>query len=374
TIKQITITGYSLLDTPRVPLDPPVTIKAYERLPLDLGIVHSPFDLVLYLDDDTIITKTGMKTTNRQPRNCPEGFIPVPGNFLYDTTNDSSMGFCVAKWEMKADVDGDGKGDSNPNCMFGGLLVWTNTIDGCKDYNVVSSSVGYPITNIKQTEAITKCESIGGHLITNNEWMTLARNIEQVPENWSSGTIGIGKIKMGNNGKNEAGVSYDGNNPESGIEENRNTLSRLRLTNKEYIWDLSGNVWELINKKISQKDMVDIYNLDGIPNNQGWNEKFADYHLSSSSYHYIDYQNLGNTTLKYKDLFLLNPSYDVNNGIGQLHTYSNRSSTDDTNYTLGRGGKYNSVDDMSSGMLSSYFQILPNDFGSNFGFRCVVIP
>ncbi|MDD4221340.1 MAG: SUMF1/EgtB/PvdO family nonheme iron enzyme, partial [Candidatus ainarchaeum sp.] len=245
TIKQITITGYSLLDTPRVPLDPPVTIKAYERLPLDLGIVHSPFDLVLYLDDDTIITKTGMKTTNRQPRNCPEGFIPVPGNFLYDTTNDSSMGFCVAKYEMKVDQNGDGIGDSNTDCQDSSYGVWKNDKAGCSysDFNLVSSPEGYPLTDIKQTESIAACESIGGHLITNNEWMTLARNIEQVPSNWSSGTIGEGYLPRGNTNLGRAGSSPD---PE-GTGNNKRTLS---LTNGEVIWDLAGNVWEWTNDNI----------------------------------------------------------------------------------------------------------------------------
>lgn len=51
----------------------------------------------------------------------------------------------------------------------------------------------YPIADINQAEAIAACQSMGSgyHLITNNEWMTIARSIEANPTNWSSGTIGV---------------------------------------------------------------------------------------------------------------------------------------------------------------------------------------
>ena len=37
----------------------------------------------------------------------------------------------------------------------------------------------------------------GYHLITNNEWMTIARNIEANPTNWSNGITGSGYISNG---------------------------------------------------------------------------------------------------------------------------------------------------------------------------------
>jgi hypothetical protein len=197
--------------------------------------------------------------------------------------------------------------------------------------------------------------------------MTLARNIELVPSNWSGGVVGNGYLPRGNSNLGRAGSSLD---PE-GTGYNKRTF---KLTNGEVIWDLSGNVWELINDTISIKDMVDSYNSDGTANNLGWNEDynvvFSDYHFSDYSFYYLDYLNLGNTTLKYKDLFLLNPNYDINNGVGRIHTHSNRSSVDNTINTYARGGKYNGD---NGGILSSYFQIIPNDFGFNFGFRCVII-
>jgi len=45
-----------------------------------------------------------------------------------------------------------------------------------------------PIADITQLQAISACQSMWAwyHLITNNEWMSIARNIEQQPVNWSS--------------------------------------------------------------------------------------------------------------------------------------------------------------------------------------------
>ena len=373
TIKQITITGYSLLDTPRVPLDPPVTIKAYERLPLDLGIVHSPFDLVLYLDDDTIITKTGMKTTNRQPRNCPEGFIPVPGNFLYDTTNDSSMGFCVAKYEMKVDQNGDGIGDSNTDCQDSSYGVWKNNKAGCSysDFNLVSSPEGYPLTDIKQTESIAACESIGGHLITNNEWMTLARNIEQVPSNWSSGTIGEGHIYSGHNDSKpynalEASIDtngYAGTGQTSGPQ--RRTLT---LTNGEVIWDLAGNVWEWTNDNIDMSvNRPKSFNENGdeITTDGYYNYSFKTSDPSVTDY--IKYDDLGNTTLKYKDLFLLTSgNYNVDNGIGRMNLSTS------TNRVFLRGGSWSSGS--YSGLLALNLSSDSVRLSYHIGLRCAVVP
>lgn len=57
----------------------------------------------------------------------------------------------------------------------------------------------YPIADINQGDAIAACNAIGPgyHLITNNEWMTLARNIESVAHNWSSGVVGDGSFHVG---------------------------------------------------------------------------------------------------------------------------------------------------------------------------------
>ncbi len=203
--KSITITRYRLFDYNNIiNFNTPIDINAGQTQALDLGITHSSFDLVLYLDDNTIITKQNLKNTNLSPRaiDCPTGFIPVPGNYLYGTV-EGNGGFCVAKYEMKIDENGDGVGDSNSFCQYTTVGVWDNNVSTC-GYNfgtraLVSSASGYPLAKIDQTTSATACASIGGHLITNNEWMTIVRNIEMVTSNWSSGIVGTGYIYSGHN-------------------------------------------------------------------------------------------------------------------------------------------------------------------------------
>jgi hypothetical protein len=53
--------------------------------------------------------------------------------------------------------------------------------------------------NINHADAKTACAALGGqyHLITNAEWMTIARSIEATATNWSTGTINSGAINRG---------------------------------------------------------------------------------------------------------------------------------------------------------------------------------
>jgi len=43
--------------------------------------------------------------------------------------------------------------------------------------------MGSPIAGVTHAEAKAICVSLGAHLITNQEWMTIARNAEQQPSN-----------------------------------------------------------------------------------------------------------------------------------------------------------------------------------------------
>ncbi|MDD3084475.1 MAG: hypothetical protein PHU32_01090, partial [Candidatus ainarchaeum sp.] len=217
--------------------------------------------------------------------------------------------------------------------------------------------------HIKQTEAITACESIGGHLITNNEWMTLARNIEQVPSNWSSGTIGEGYLPRGNTNLGRTGSSPD---PE-GTGNNKRTLS---LTNGEVIWDLAGNVWEWTNNSITQKDQPDGFN--DVDDSSYIGDEWFDYSKGGGAGVYITSDNLGDTTLEYKDLFLLTSNkYNANNnGVGRIYTYSNNTSISPRAFL--RGGSWNNGS--SSGLLALNLHGGSGRLGSGVGLRCAVVP
>ena len=147
---------------------------------------------------------------------CPAGYIVVPGSSLYNTE-----AFCVMKYEAKNNGSGV----------------------------AVSTMVGTPWATISQTNALTVAEAAcsGCHLITENEWLTIAQNVMSVDSNWSGGSVGTGSMYRGHTDNvpaNSLAASTD-NDGYSGTgqttAEQRRTLT---LTNAEIIWDLAGNVWE----------------------------------------------------------------------------------------------------------------------------------
>ena len=99
----------------------------------------------------------------------PSGWVEVPGNATYSTTN-----FLAMKYEAK--IQGMDSGSQTYN----------------SSYVAESRATGTPWVNISQTNAIAECAALGSsyHLISNNEWMTIARNAEAQGANWGSGVAG----------------------------------------------------------------------------------------------------------------------------------------------------------------------------------------
>jgi len=373
--QSITISYYSLLGLNRIPLEPSVTISSGSTKALDLGIVDNTFDLVLYLDDNTTITKTSMQTENRSPSSvdCPTGYVPVPGNFLYDTTYGNRMGFCVAKYEMKVDMNDDGIGDVNISCDYNGTnspnyQVWYSMqSEDCNVSNgtIVSTPEGYPITGIAQNtgsyyDSKNACESLGSnyHLITNDEWMTIARNIERVNNNWSAGEIGSGYLPRGNSSSSAA---MSNSTELSGI-----TKRTLTLSNGETIWDLSGNVWEWTDQNIQRKDMPDgVYDSNG-DSYIGWN--YFEYADGATYDRYLSDRD----SLDYKDIFLIDNTYNTDQGIGRIRTYSDPDDTSTTVYGFLRGGSWNYG--TYAGPLALSLPSSPSLRYPSVGFRCAVVP
>ena len=170
--------------------------------------------------------------SEEEDNSCPDNFVLVPPLQGYTTKS-----FCVAKYEMK---NNEGKAVSQPK-----EIPWT----------------------ISRNDSIKKCQAMGkGYdLITNDEWQTLARNIELVPSNWSEGSVGSqGGLSRGSSeyshkpsddltgGSKEA--SPDDNEAcfdiSSKIQCDQSTWDKYRrthtLSNGKVIWDLAGNVGEWV--------------------------------------------------------------------------------------------------------------------------------
>ena len=110
---------------------------------------------------------------------------------------------------------------------------------GCSldDHEAVSRQAN-PWTYITQDDAIKACQNIGAHLMTNAEWMAIARNIEKVDENWHS------EVLKKENGEYTTGISYGGDGLETGKgpEEENHFLSKL-TNGQEYIIFRNASEW-----------------------------------------------------------------------------------------------------------------------------------
>jgi len=203
-----------------------------------------------------------------------------------------------------------------------------------------STGDGLPWTSISQLDAIQKSKDAGYHLITNWEWMAIARDIEQVPENWTGGAVGSGVIKKGNAG-NVTG-SYNGADPETGI---LNDLAKLKLSNGEEIYHFSGNVWEWVNAEIS---------LANLPSQATWTT-YNTANASPSTYY--------NAYLPKSEIAPLG-SYTDSYAGGAIYYGTN---TNNPRAFLRGGGWGNSS---NAGVFAVDLLYAPESTYTSFGFRC----
>jgi hypothetical protein len=278
---------------------------------------------------------------------CPTGYVAVEGNALYNTDY-TDGGFCVMKYEAKL-LSGTGHANTSPTCST-----------GTEDYTAVTTEVtsisaGTPLVSINMCAAKQACVNSGGHLITNDEWMTIARNIEQVPENWSGGSVGSGYLPRGNS---DGSAALDGTDPLTGV--NKRTLI---LTNGEIIWDLAGNVLQWTDNVIDYS-APPRYLDNGTPTT---GVRWYDYSPNGGTGYYIDPNNLGSFPLEKKNLYLLDESYNANNGVGRIYLLDSS-----TNRGFLRGGAW--VNGANAGVLALHLINVPSSRSIYIGFRCVVVP
>jgi len=284
---------------------------------------------------------------NLAPLTFPHNWVKVPGNPTYGTSD-----FWVMKYEAKYSKNGGGADDAN-NCYYSaGIDTWdwgksgTDCPSSWSATNVVSSSYGSPIAGVTHNEAKTICQSLGGHLITNQEWMTIARNVEQVPQNWSGGSVGSGCLFRGNVGQNDSCGYNNGANPEKGA--NRNPKAKLILSNGSEIWDIAGNVWEHV-----QKDSNDTL-VNNLPTDGG-----------AAGWRWIEHTAItGYGDFSYDEIRPSNSSWNSTQGMGTVYTYNGLYAS----RTIHRGGSW------ENGSRSGVFAMILNwgvdTHYFSVGFRC----
>jgi hypothetical protein len=275
---------------------------------------------------------------------------------------------------MKYDAKCD---NPNPKCITK-EGVYRNDLPGCScqgNFQVVSTASGAPITYIPEDDgtnqnAITYCKNASWHLVTNNEWMTVARNVETVSANWCNkdGTgCGYspgapGKILV--NGHNDSSPNYalpestddkpcfgtttDGTNVCGDKSSQKRTLT---LTNGEVIWDLAGNVWQWIDAEIARKDEPRTI----VPGEGNLRWTWGEFQT-------VPYSN---------DYSSSNPAWNSTQGIGKIYHYNSIGDKDTTLYTYIRAGNWRHGYD--SGVFTIHMSPVASKTGiDDVGFRCAV--
>ncbi len=260
---------------------------------------------------------------------CPTGYVPVPGNITLGTSD-----FCVAQFEMKSDGSG----------------------------NAVSQNTGTPWTNINANDAFSECSSIlGGSgeyaLISNPEWMTIARNIEATATNWSGSAVGSGMLPRGHSDGGSVSAVADTNDPYTGTGNNSGQSPgsgweqkrEFFLSNNSKIWDFAGNTWEWVDYSVGENPAVYSSGPTNCP----------------SSYHEMNVAIPGGCSASSTDILPAGGSYTANtNGVGRWYGGSQGG--------VKRGGANGSS--TGAGVFTLEFADLPTNTNSNYGFRCVYRP
>ncbi|MFK7825817.1 MAG: hypothetical protein AB8G05_16815 [Oligoflexales bacterium] len=266
-------------------------------------------------------------------------WILVPGDADYGTND-----FCVMKYEAK-------NSSNVPN----------------------SAAAGTPWVSIDQLNAIKECASLGKgfHLISNDEWMTIAANVANVDSNWSSGTVGTGTLYRGHSDnsptvacaadvddnknyvEDDAGTSctaYTNDTTESDEATQRRTHT---LSNGQIIWDLGGNASEWTRYFNDEEKPSD----DGTPD-----DAFREYTAIS-----------GTSTFALSDLIPTNAvkSFWLNTCSSTQSIGQYWAGTDSNGGALHRGGDWD--DTTGTGIFAAALPELSDDAtNANIGFRCTV--
>ncbi|MFA5925796.1 MAG: hypothetical protein WC831_02585 [Parcubacteria group bacterium] len=291
-----------------------------------------------------------------QPTSCPDGYVPVPGDVRYGTGG----GFCVMKYEAKCDFNNDGAGDVTPATN---KQTYDNNAQACTSAYVKSLASGYSIANISQTTSVSSCSGLGTgyHLITNNEWMTMARNIENIGDNWTSGTVGEGGLYLGHTDNvpsmSVGAANADDSQGYEGTGDSAPSAQRrtFTLSNSETVWDLSGNLFENVSDMIKPKDNP--HSTTGPDDSQDWKE-------------YTTIDDYG--TMSYASLRPGNPSWNSAQNMGMVYTFNPVGNTNSTNLAFNRGGTwwYGTI----AGIYALSLGTPITSKNTNTGFRCVYRP
>lgn len=182
-----------------------------------------------------------------------EGFIRCPDNYAYVPPNDNPYletdGFCLAKYEMRADGYADG------NIGYVDKVLPVSIPDGT------------PWANLIRQSAVYLCNQLGNNytLVSLRRYQAVSRSIENTGENWSGGEVGQGYVNRGHHDDDPSEAiaastdddpCFGTNNPSCTDPEHDDWNNKRThvLANGELIWDWTGNVREHVDGSAGFQD------------------------------------------------------------------------------------------------------------------------
>ena len=217
----------------------------------------------------------------------------------------------------------------------------------------ISQAAGTPWGTITQANAATYSANVAGctgcHLMTENEWLTIAQNVINVSSNWSGGSVGSGYLYSGHNDGTPSNPIAASTNDSDGYyltgNSSGNQRRTLTLSNGEVIWDLAGNVWDITAGLLTGNQ----------PGASGW--AYREWNAISDN---------GSLNLNVFPSFATPAAsgWTSAHGIGQLYS---STSNNGTNRAFVRGGGWG--DTSGAGIYSINLSVATNVTGSGIGFR-----
>lgn len=274
----------------------------------------------------------------------------VPGNPTLGTND-----FCVMKYEAKATTASEVNLNSSANMYCGDGTDGGGGVRCPTDgsVNVTSKAASKPLTQVYQTEARQLCVNLGANynLITDAEWVTIARNAENVSSNWAnnikySTVASGGGLKRGNVGFVDS-ASYNAVSDPADRSLDTNSKAMFTLSNGETIWDISGNVWEWTD---------DVFNTN------------AESSLGQGVSNWYEWTQISG----HDNLESFNSSLDANYGVGRVYADVDAALPSGTVHGFLRGGNWGGFDYAGAYALSLLYA--PSFSQNTYGFRCTYTP